>query len=116
MILQTPFPHYGASVATQSVKNVKERIAATVAFNLIGSRIEAEHCTSRGRIDLCVRTDRAVYVIEFKKDRPADEALGQILECRYCEKFAAGPLPVICIGAAFDSRTGSLTEWTMATP
>ena len=84
-----------------------------VAFNLIGARIEAESCTNQGRIDAYIRTDDAVYVFEFKLDKPAGEALGQIVERCYIEKFAGSGLPIVHVGAAFDSRKGALTEWVV---
>ena len=52
--------------------------------------MKAEYHTSEGRIDLVLQTDKFVYVIEFKLDGTAEDALRQINEKHYALPFEAG--------------------------
>ena len=51
-----------------------------IVFKLVGFYVKAEYHTSEGRIDLVLQTDKFVYVIEFKLDGTAEDALRQINE------------------------------------
>ncbi|MBR6059741.1 MAG: AAA family ATPase, partial [Victivallales bacterium] len=86
-----------------------------IVFKLLGSRIEAESCTNAGRIDAYVRTAKTVYVFEFKLDKSSDEAVGQILDRRYYEKFQGCGLPIRLIGVNFDSSKGRIDNWEEGT-
>ena len=82
-----------------------------VVFKLLGASIEAESCTNQGRIDAYVRTKTTVYIFEFKLDKSADEAVGQIVDRRYFEKFQSSGLPIRMIGVNFDSKMGRIDGW-----
>ena len=86
-----------------------------ITFLLLGSSIEAESRTNQGRIDAYVRTAKAVYIFEFKLDRSADEAVGQILDRRYYERFQGCGLPIRLVGVNFDSVKGRLSGWEEGT-
>ena len=82
-----------------------------VVFKLLGIWIEAESCTNEGRIDAYIRTARAVYVFEFKLNKTAKRAVGQIIDRRYYERFQGSGLPVRLIGVNFDSSKGRIDGW-----
>jgi hypothetical protein len=82
-----------------------------VVFKLLGASIEAESCTNRGRIDAYVRTKTTVYIFEFKLDKSEDEALDQIVDRRYFEKFQSSGLPIRMVGVNFDSKMGRIDGW-----
>ena len=82
-----------------------------VVFKLLGIWIEAESCTNEGRIDAFIRTQKAVYIFEFKLDKTAERAVGQILDRRYYEKFLDSGLPIRLIGVNFDSAKGRIDGW-----
>ena len=82
-----------------------------VVFKLLGASIEAESCTNQGRIDAYIRTRTTVYIFEFKLDKSADGAIGQIIDRRYFEKFQYSGLPVRMIGVNFDSAKGRIDGW-----
>ncbi len=82
-----------------------------VVFKLLGSRVEAESRTNQGRIDAYVRTKKTVYIFEFKLDKSADEAVGQILDRRYYEKFQSCGQPIRMIGVNFNSSKGCIDGW-----
>ncbi len=87
-----------------------------IVFELLGIVVEAESHTNQGRIDAYVRTARTVFVFEFKLDRSAEEAVGQILDRRYYEKFRHAGLPVRLVGVNFDSARGRIDGWQEGTP
>ena len=55
-----------------------------------------------------------VYVMEFKLDGSADEALAQIEERGYARPYLSGSRRVFRIGASFSSITGTIEEWKHA--
>ncbi len=82
-----------------------------ITFLLLGTTIEAESRTNEGRIDAYVRTPTTVYIFEFKLNKTARKAIEQIVDRRYVEKFMNGGLPIVCIGANFNSKKGQLDNW-----
>ena len=42
-------------------------------------------------------------------------AIGQILDRRYYERFQGGNLPVVLVGANFDTARGRLSSWAETT-
>ncbi|MBQ6471615.1 MAG: ATP-binding protein [Victivallales bacterium] len=86
-----------------------------ITFLLLGSSIEAESKTNNGRIDAYVRTAKSVYIFEFKLNKSAEEAVGQIFDRRYYEKFQSCGLPIRLIGVNFDSTKGRIDGWEEGT-
>ena len=78
---------------------------------LVGLSVQTEYCTSAGRIDLFVATDRFYYIIELKLDGTAREALDQINSKGYALPFAVGNRLVIKIGVNFSTKTRTLVDW-----
>ena len=86
-----------------------------VVFLLLGSEIAADSCTNQGRIDAYICSNSCVYIFEFKLDKTAEEAVGQIKDRRYFEKFMHGRLPIRLIGVNFDSEKGRIDCWQEGT-
>ena len=84
-----------------------------IITRLMGFYVQAEYRTSRGRIDLLVRTDKYVYVIELKYDGSAEEALAQINGRDYAIPFTADGRKVIKIGANITSATRNIERWVV---
>ena len=82
-----------------------------IIFRLIGLFIEAEARTSIGRIDAVVKTDKYVYIFEFKLNRSADEALKQIHDKAYYQKFLNSDREIILVGANFSTESRNIGEW-----
>lgn len=82
-----------------------------VIFQMMGHEVTAEDETSRGRIDLTVKTKDYIYVIEIKVDKSAREALEQIERKGYARKYTNDGRKVICIGINFSSEERNMTEW-----
>lgn len=51
-----------------------------ILFKLLGFYTEVEYHTSEGRIDLLIKTSKFIYLMEFKLEGTAEEALAQINE------------------------------------
>lgn len=51
-----------------------------IVFKLVGFYVKVEYHTGEGRVDLVLQTDRFIYVMEFKLNGTAEEALRQINE------------------------------------
>ena len=80
-------------------------------FKLLGFYTQAEYHTSRGRIDLVVKTDRYIYVMEFKLDGTAEEALQQIKDRQYALPFAVDGRRIFKIGVNFSKESRGLEKW-----
>ena len=85
-----------------------------IVFRLIGLYTKVEYHTNRGRIDLVLQTDRYIYVMEFKLNGTAEEALHQINEKQYGQAFAADGRQIIKIGVNFSSETRNIEKWVVS--
>ena len=83
-------------------------------FVLIGARTQAECWTNRGRVDAVVETPCGIYVFEFKLNGTAEEALAQIKEKGYHEKYLRSGKKVTLAGVAFDSEMRNLSDRKIA--
>ena len=77
---------------------------------LIGARTHAECWTNRGRVDAVVETPCGIYVFEFKLNGTAIDALSQIRERGYHEKYLRGGKKVTLAGVAFDAEMRNLSD------
>lgn len=82
-----------------------------LVFTLLGRCVMCEIHQASGRVDCVVGACAHVYVIEFKRDGTAAEALQQIAERGYVTPYAADPRHLHVIGCAFDSKTRLLSDW-----
>ena len=81
-----------------------------VVLKLIGTAVSAEVKTNDGRIDMVCDAPSGIYLIEFKLDRPAEEALAQIDRNEYAAKYDFAGKKVVKIGASFSSEKRTITE------
>ena len=82
-----------------------------IVFKLIGFYTQVKYHTSKGRIDLVLQTDKFIYVIEFKLDGTAEEALQQIHEKHYALPFASDGRKLFKIGVNFSAETRNIEKW-----
>ena len=85
-----------------------------IVFKLMGFHAEVEYHTSRGRVDLVLKTSDYIYVMEFKLDGTAEEAMAQIDEKGYASAFAADGRKVVKVGVNFSSETRTIDRWIVA--
>ena len=86
-----------------------------IVFRLAGLYTRVEYRTSRGRIDMVVQTADYVYVMEFKLDGSAEQAMQQIEEKQYALPFAKDSRKVYRIGVNFSSETRNIDKWIVET-
>ncbi|MFM8486440.1 MAG: AAA family ATPase, partial [Bacteroidota bacterium] len=85
--------------------------AIHLLFTYMGLRVRSEVCTSDGRVDSMVETPSRFYILEFKLDRSAEEALEQIMQKKYYRSAWESGKPVTCIGVNFSSETRNIEGW-----
>ncbi len=91
-----------------------EGFYASVIFAWLSSaymKLAVEDCTNKGRIDMSVEMDEAIYLIEFKVDMPEEKALAQIKTKGYREKYQATGKNIVLIGIGFSSEERNVTEF-----
>ncbi len=82
-----------------------------VIFRIMGFYIEVERDISDGRIDFVLKVPGYIYIIEFKLDGSAEEALQQIEEKNYAAPYAFAGKTIIKVGVNFSSETRNITDW-----
>ena len=87
-----------------------------IVFRLAGLYTQVEYHTSRGRIDLVLKTDSYIYVMEFKLDGSAEEAVAQIRDKEYSRPFLTDGRKLYEIGVNFSSRTRNIEKWIVCEP
>ena len=78
----------------------------------LGFHIIGEDVTNKGRIDLTIIMDNAIYIIEFKVDSKQN-ALQQIKEKKYYEKYINYSKDIYLVGIDFDTNDKNISnfEW-----
>ena len=86
-----------------------------IIFKLVGFYVKAEYHTSEGRIDMVLQTDKFIYVMEFKLEGTAEEAMRQINEKHYARPFEADSRRLFKIGINFSSKARNIERWIVET-
>ena len=81
-----------------------------VILKSVGFGVNAEVLTNEGRIDMTCETAAGIWLIEFKLDRPAEEALAQIDERNYAEKYDFAGKTVRKLGISFSSEQRTIVD------
>ena len=77
-------------------------------FMLMGFYTNVEYHTAKGRADLILKTDKYIYVMEFKRNDSAQNAMQQIKDKGYANPFKLDGRKVVLIGANFASDMSAL--------
>ena len=81
-----------------------------LVLKLAMGKVNPEHFSNRGRMDMVVETDQYIYVIEFKMESAA-KALKQIQELGYYEQFLAQSKKIFLIGIGFSSEKRNIADY-----
>lgn len=81
-----------------------------VVLKAIGAGVQSEVKTNDGRIDMVAEVPGEIYIIEFKLDRPASEAMDQIKGKEYAGKYALSKKRITLIGISFSSEKRTIVE------
>ena len=89
-------------------KEIKRYFLAFMVFARAEIACEEQH--SLGRPDSVVKTEKAIYVVEFKYGQSADAALAQCRERHYAGAYSADGRRVVYIGVNYDPAVRTFTE------
>ncbi|OHE15985.1 MAG: hypothetical protein A2525_04460 [Sulfurimonas sp. RIFOXYD12_FULL_36_11] len=83
-----------------------------VYLQSLGLDIVGEDVTNKGRIDLTIKMEQAIYIIEFKVDGKGN-ALEQIKQKEYALKYLNDKKDIYLIGIHFDTNEKNIStfEW-----
>lgn len=110
LLARIPYPEGRAPEYEQEWRN-----QIFIILELMGQFVvKCEPHTALGRADCIVETAKYVYVMEFKLDRSADEALGQIDKKGYAEAYRSDPRKLIRIGVNFSTEKRNIADWKTA--
>ena len=82
-----------------------------VIFSLFGRYVDVEVHTPTGRVDIVMKTAKALYIFELKLNMSAEAAMRQIDLKNYASKFALCGLPVVKVAINFDADRRTIGEW-----
>lgn len=80
-------------------------------FQLLGIYVKSEVHSSKGRADSVVETETHVFIFEFKFNKNAKDALQQIKDNKYADKYRADNKIIIGIGVNFVSEDKEINGW-----
>lgn len=91
------------------------RFVISSLFYAVGLRVEVEHMMAKGRVDMVVWAEQAIYVIELKltKNGGVKAASEQIMANQYAEPFKADGRQVIALAIELEDNGKGLLEWAV---
>ncbi len=104
-----------ASIPYHLIFGEKEAYYHTVIYlilTLAGAQVRCEEATNKGRIDAVVETENRIYIIEFKMGTAA-EAIAQIKEKKYYEKYQGQEKEIFLLGIGFDSQERNIGNYLL---
>ena len=82
-----------------------------VIFSLFGRYVDVEVHTPTERVDIVMKTAKALYLFELKLNMSAQAAINQIDLKDYSSKFALAGLPIVKVGINFDPERRTIGDW-----
>ena len=73
--------------------------------------VQTETTKYKGRLDLLVETDEFLYLMEFKLDEPAEDAIAQIKTRDYAQSYKNSPKTIFLIGVGFSQEEKNVEAW-----
>ncbi len=104
-------PHHNY---TKNSINIYEGFYASIVYALFFSlhiEVTAEKCSNKGRIDMVIKTEKNIYLIEFKVDCNGGKAIDQIKKKGYPEMYGNEKKDIIVIGIAFSSQERNIVDF-----
>ncbi len=74
----------------------------------LGFELVGEDVTNKGRIDITLEVEDAIYIIEFKTD--GTNALQQIKDKKYHEKYLSSKKTIYLVGIEFDTKERNIVK------
>lgn len=79
-------------------------------LKMLGFDIVSEETTNIGRIDAVIRFSGIIYIVEFKNGT-SEEAMQQIEEKNYHEKYVMERKKIIAIGVGFENEKRNISDF-----
>ena len=105
--------NFFANIPYSMTDRQNEQMWQTIVYVIlksVGFGVNAEVMTNEGRIDMTCETPAGIWLIEFKLDRPAEEALTQIDEKNYADKYDFAGKTVRKLGISFSSEKRTIVD------
>ena len=80
-------------------------------FASLGIQIIGEDATNKGRIDLTLFVEEKIYILEFKVIESGDNALEQIKQKNYHQKYLSQNKDIYLIGIKFDKKERNIESF-----
>jgi hypothetical protein len=107
-----------ASIPYQIFMGKKEAYYHSIIYlilKLSGAAVRCEDPTNLGRIDAELETGNKIYILEFKMGSE-QEALAQIKELKYYEKYLGTGKEIVLLGIGFDPGKRNIGNYLLGTP
>jgi hypothetical protein len=88
--------------------------AVSNIINMLGLRCINEVHTANGRMDSVIHAGEYIYILEFKVDKPVENALRQIKRKDYALVYAKEGKKIVKGGVVFNRETRNIGEWKYA--
>jgi hypothetical protein len=83
-----------------------------LVLRLNGAHVRCEDPTNIGRIDAVLETGKKIYIMEFKIGSE-QEALEQIKELKYYEKYLGSTKEIVLMGIGFDPEKRNISNYLL---
>jgi len=107
--LQTFFAEM-PSMMHSRFENYYQSIIFTIT-KMVGFDTRVEDQTNLGRIDMTIVTPKLIYIIELKTRGSAQDALAQIEEKQYAQKYLMSKKTIVLIGIFIDVEKRNIESW-----
>ncbi|MGN0236824.1 MAG: AAA family ATPase [Lepagella sp.] len=86
-----------------------------IIFSLLSDYfVDVEIHTPIGRVDMVLRSKKAIYLFELKIDKSSKAAIAQIDLKDYASRFTLTGLPIVKVGINFDTTRRTISDWTIS--
>ena len=82
-----------------------------VMFSLLNVYVESQVRNAKGRLDILIKTDTTIYVMELKMNGDLDKALQQIDEKDYTIPYKTDGRKVVKVAINFSMEDRTIKEW-----
>jgi len=103
-------------IRDEATPEVNELYYHTVFYLMVaasGVLVYSEVLSSHGRMDMAVEFKDKVFIIELKCNQSAEQAIRQISEKRYHEKYLQSGRKIYLLGINFNTKEKAITDWRL---
>ena len=109
-----PYPEFGREeLDSFEKKEAYFKRLFYIVFSFMNVQIYTEVMNSEGRTDALLYLGDTVYIVEAKLDSSPQEALNQIEEKGYADRFAGSGKNIVRLGLNFSSKTRTIDGWAI---